>query len=368
MMRFRSRDTLRWAVPVVSLVICALGFTGCSGGPADEVDGNPPSPLVVRASVDRAEVASGDQVRMVLEADFEADYRVEELDLGDEIGGLEVLDRGRNVLRTVRGRTGLIDWFLLRPPTVGSYVVEPIEFVAIGPDGEAVRQSTNEVFIEVATRLEQGDEAGGLRALKPPVEPPARWPWVVGILGLIALVALWWWWRKRRRRQAPEVVLAPHELAFAELEALRNTDFTNLIELRRYYYELSAVLRRYVEGRFGLNATDLTSQEIRARLAELGLETAQERKLDRFFVATDGVKYAAQVPSEVEVEGVYEAVLSFVEETVPSESDGELESEVSAEGGPAQDVDRGDAATGNDAEQEPAPPGVPEDPDARFRP
>lgn len=355
-----------WRAGVAWIVFPLVLSGGCNTGPDAGEDAG--DPLVVRASVERSEIASGDRVRMTIEVDFDARFQVEELDVGDELGGLEILERGRNTLRTVRGRTGLIDWFLLRPPTAGSYVVPPIDIVAVGPDGDEARQPTNEVFVEVATRLGQDEGAEGLRGIKPPVEPPTRWPWLVAAILLVGSAWIWWWLRKRRR-ETPNVALAPHELAFAELEALRSTDFNDLAQLRRYYYELSAVLRRYVEGRFGLNATDLTSQEIRARLAELGLDASQESRLKRFFVATDGVKYAAQVPSEREVETVYETVLQFVEQTVPVEAEDERSDHQGFEDGVRGDRPPGrEAVVDEDHGEAPASAEESDDPDARFRP
>lgn len=371
-----SRPRLLGAA-VLGLLMTSL--VGCGAATQIEPESSPASPLSVRASVDRAEVASGDQVRLTVEVDYASDHVVEDLILGEEVGGLEVLERGRNILRTVRGRTGLVDWLLLRPPTPGSYVIPSLQVVATAPDGEVVQVLTDEVFVEVASRVGDGGESEGLRGLKPPVEPPSPWPWVIGGIALAVVLALLWWLRRRRLRSTPETVPTPHELAFARLEALRATDFTDLVQLRRYYYELSAVLREYVEGRFALNATDLTSQEIRARLDEIGLDRDQEKKLDDFFDATDGVKYAAQVPSERAVESVYEAVLSFVEETIPSAEDPSFEghdvgdeNHAVVEGGRGVDGRTtgepnpliGGAMTADAGERRTQA----DDPDARFRP
>ena len=115
-----------------------------------------------------------------------------------------------------------------------------------------------------------------------------------------------------------EPVLPAHEIAFRALDRLRRTDFSNLEELRLYYFEISEVLRAYVEARFGLNASDLTTEEILGRIGNIdGLSEVNEQRLCGFLEATDQVKYAAQVPSTAEIESTYEAALSFVEGTVP---------------------------------------------------
>ncbi|MEE9561822.1 MAG: hypothetical protein V3W50_02000, partial [Thermoanaerobaculia bacterium] len=83
-----------------------------------------------------------------------------------------------------------------------------------------------------------------------------------------------------------------------------------------------------VEGRFGLNATDLTSEEIVAELPALeDLGEDHGCVLERFLVHTDRVKFAEHQPSEGEIEGAYENALNFVESTLAVE---ELPVEVAA--------------------------------------
>ena len=48
-------------------------------------------------------------------------------------------------------------------------------------------------------------------------------------------------------------------------------------------------------------------------------------------MATDGVKYAAQIPETREIEATYEAALSFVEATVPAPEEIEEEASESEE-------------------------------------
>ena len=172
--------------------------------------------------------------------------------------------------------------------------------------------------------------------------------------------------------------IPPYDLAIQELERLRRTDFSNLRELRRYYFAVSAVVRAYVEGRFGLNATDLTTEEILsrmepgwrapartanqsvgpssgarrapgwrdpaptanqsvrpssgARMALVRLDPVQARRLERFLVATDQVKFAAHLPLPEEIDRTYEQALGFVRAT------GRPKDDAGDDGGNAEDL------------------------------
>jgi hypothetical protein len=133
---------------------------------------------------------------------------------------------------------------------------------------------------------------------------------------IAALVYYWWWRRRRTGTGADGPVLAPHEEALRALERLRRRDLRDPKAVHACYFALSEVIRRYVEGRFGLNATDLTSEEIGQRIGELhDLSPEDARQLREFLAATDRVKYAAVLPSSREVGAVFESAVGFVEST-----------------------------------------------------
>ena len=76
--------------------------------------------------------------------------------------------------------------------------------------------------------------------------------------------------------------------------------------VRAYYFSISEVLRSYIEARFGLNATDLTTEEILARMTTELSEIADDHRqiLVDFLSETDRVKYDIHTPSETEIEHV----------------------------------------------------------------
>jgi hypothetical protein len=128
------------------------------------------------------------------------------------------------------------------------------------------------------------------------------------------------YFHRRGRRGLEEPAIPPHERAFEFLRALRETDFDDPAAVRRFYFSISEAIREYVEGRFGLNATDLTTEEIVSALPTLEDLDGEERgSLRLFLVDTDQVKFADHEPSQPEIEETYERALGFVETTRPME-------------------------------------------------
>lgn len=297
----------------------------------------PKEKVEARATVDRAVATTGDLLTYSVIVDHQDGIELEMPEIASEIAGFRIVDLGRDEPETRDDRVIQRQWYELRADLVGSYVLPPIEIrwrPANQPEGEFQAIATSELFIEVASVLKDGEEATDIRELKGlrPKAQPKIWPWALGGVGLLAVViaALLYWRRRRARRYVPP--RPAHEIAFEALDLLRTTDFEDKEAVRLYYFSLSEVVRTYVEGRWGLNATDLTTEEIFGALEQGApmLESHQE-KLRRFLLDTDRVKFAAHEASADEIRGAYEDALSFVESTRPTLQEDELNAETSQE-------------------------------------
>jgi hypothetical protein len=169
-----------------------------------------------------------------------------------------------------------------------------------------------------------------------PIEfkPPRGFAWpqksylvhiVVGLalLGLVFGLSYWFFFR-RARRIAPPV--PPYRLALRELNDLERRGLLEKGELMRYYVELSAVIRRYIENAFKIPALEQTTDEFAVSLSNvdsLGYELREaacgllqeadlvkfarfnpgrQRAIDRLYAAREFVRSSA--PREDETDGV----------------------------------------------------------------
>lgn len=155
------------------------------------------------------------------------------------------------------------------------------------------------------------------------------WPmtllfWAAGVLAV--LLAFAWWARRRRgptarmgRRMAPPPPPVPaHIWAMAELSKLLAEKLPENGRTQEFYYRINAIVRGYIERRFGFLAAEQTSEEfILAVSRSDDLFDSQKQLLRQFTSACDPVKYARATPSASDIEWVVETARGFIQATTP---------------------------------------------------
>jgi hypothetical protein len=160
-----------------------------------------------------------------------------------------------------------------------------------------------------------------IRDLKSAETFPNYWLWIVPGLLLLA-AALAWAGRRlyrslRRMREQAASPLPPWEQALAALDGLPWREWLEAGQVKRYYYALSEVLKRYIERRFEFNAVEQTTTEILASMR--AHRTPMREEVRAFLTRSDFVKYAKTVPPDEEMHSAIGQVREFVTKTTPAE-------------------------------------------------
>jgi hypothetical protein len=157
----------------------------------------------------------------------------------------------------------------------------------------------------------------------------AHWPgvfprWLTGLL-LIAVLAAIAALIAHRFLTKPRAILRyppplkPHEAA---LNALRNLLAKGWIESENaepFYTELSSIIRRYLEDRFGLRAPERTTEEFIREAATSRLLSSDHQMLtSEFLEQCDLVKFAQHQPGREDMKNGYRAAERLVRETIPT--------------------------------------------------
>jgi len=162
-------------------------------------------------------------------------------------------------------------------------------------------------------------EARGIHEAPP--EPSRPGPLLIALLGgavLAAGAAAWLVLRKRPVRLAPPV--PPHEIAYDALRRLVALDLIEKGEIELFFVHLSRILRDYIEKRFDVHAPERTTQEFLEEAARHPALETHGMRLGEFLDLSDRVKFARFRPEAAAIQGAFDAVKRFLEETTPREA------------------------------------------------
>lgn len=158
-----------------------------------------------------------------------------------------------------------------------------------------------------------------LRDIKGPVDFPSNFNLllIIGILAVVAAMVFWLISRRKKARPAAAVpVKSAYEMAWEQLEALKAKDLISQGKIKEYHIEISDIIRRYLEGRFSLNAPEMTTEEFLNSLSEgARLETTHKELLREFLGYCDLVKFAKYTPETREIDLVWESASNFIRQT-----------------------------------------------------
>jgi hypothetical protein len=154
--------------------------------------------------------------------------------------------------------------------------------------------------------------------LKPLIEIPNAWLWVIWIGSILALVVIGWlvwrYWRKKAAEIAAVPPVPPHVRARQALEAA----LALLSDPKAFSIAVSGTIRAYLEERFDFHAPERTTEEFLIELQGTNLLTTDQKlSLGNFLENCDLIKFAKYEPTETELRGLHAAALKLVNETEP---------------------------------------------------
>lgn len=278
-------------------------------------------PVEVQAEVDKATATTGDLIRYTLSAISDPSVRVELPEMGSQIAGLRILDMGQKGPEEKEGRVHCEKWYQLKADLIGSYIIPGAVFFSYNDKGEKTEHKTAQIFIEVESVIEDKTAATDIKEIKPLATIKRDYTAIalyslggIALLGLILGGIFWYRFKYKKATAAP--TRPAHELAFEELERLRNEGLIDRGIYQEHYFKFSEIFRRYLERRFHFPAVERTTEEILPALSGLaGFEERVRSGARSLLLQADLVKFARHTPTNEQVEQEYRQAVSFIHET-----------------------------------------------------
>jgi hypothetical protein len=152
--------------------------------------------------------------------------------------------------------------------------------------------------------------------------PSLLWLWLLAaaLVLVLAFILL----RRFRTKKTVTVPVVPPKPPYEEaIEAIRLLEEKQYVArgmIREYAFELSDIVKHYIERRYSVNAAEFTTEEMIGWVRVSPLEPAQRKTCEWFFSTTDPVKFAKWLPDSDTVSRFGADMRSFIEATRPVET------------------------------------------------
>jgi hypothetical protein len=320
-------------------------------------------PVIVSTRLNKAKIELGEKATFTIQVKYHTDFGQKWplpniLEIGDQIVGLRIVETGTNPSREDPPYMVMEKWYQLETDISGSFVLPAAQVEYQDPKTQEKKTlSTSETFLEVVSKEakdakdekdgKDGKNAGdknsgkgnqgnqknqaeeGLRDIKGLAPVPKAYL-LFAILGLVILTGaaafgLWWWKFKNRGKRShlpPE--LPAHERAFLALSQLINNPWENPTDgkaSKNFHFELSFIVRSYLENLLSLNATDMTYEEIKKHFPANHpvVNVENKNQVLQLLAASDSVKFAGNFIARDESLKMVQTAQKFVQETKPQE-------------------------------------------------
>jgi hypothetical protein len=269
-------------------------------------------PPRISTQVDTASISVGGQLNLTATVEHDAGSVIAWPDSVDlepfEVLSVRYLEPVRDGDRVVSAARLTLTAFEL-----GDLELPGFDVAVTSPDSADVIVLTTDAW-NVSVASVGLDESGDIRDIKGPLEIARNWLLLLPWLALVALIGAvgYWLYKRSKTRKRPDHLSAtelptapPHEVAYRALAELEASGLLERGDVKSYFTQASEIIRRYVEGRYRVDALEMASHEVLLGLDEVGVPFDTRLEFEQFLGNCDLVKFAKWVP---EMEACWEIV------------------------------------------------------------
>jgi hypothetical protein len=221
-------------------------------------------------------------------------------DLRDWVKGFSLVEDFAEKPYEKDGRTvQVVNWRLLPEPCAEEYKIKPFA-VSASPSMLSSRADEGRYsFYTGPGRFGQPPPlppvTGGMEVRvdrdPPPIEDLA-FEIAAALLACVALVAALFFGVRHIARRVKEHRMSPIERAWVELDRLLKKGLPGRGRYKDFYVELTMVVRRYVQRKYGIRAPHMTTEEFLRECGASEGKVGDTASLRRFLESADMVKFA----------------------------------------------------------------------------
>ena len=282
----------------------------------------------VNAKLNTQEILIGDQVRLTVQISLPTDLKFKAVKIKEALQAvpkIELVQKGGLLTVAQSPQQILEQQYLLSSYEAGTYQIPAI--TVDYEEGGFIKSASAIAELQLKVNsIPVNPERDTLRAIKNINREEVRFSdflmpilIVLFLLGLVIFTILYLS-RRRRKRQSETYTPPPppppaHETALAKLAELEQSGLLEKNEVNEFQTQLTYILREYLEGQYGINALESTTDDILESLRNIPIPEEWRMPLRQMLQTADLVKFAkAQPPLSFHLEAL-SSVKTFVEQT-----------------------------------------------------
>lgn len=289
--------------------------------------------ISVEATIDSLQILTGEQAKISLEVALDADKTaILPIFVDTIVKGVEIVDISKPDTQYINDnkRMTIKEVYTITSFDSALYYLPPIEVLV-----DSQKYSSKPLALKVYSMPVDTLHPEVFFGPKGIIAPDFVWAdWYLAIFGCILfapLLVLLWFLAKRIRDNKPivrkikvEPKIPPHEQAIKEIERIKSEKIWQKGLSKEYYTQLTETLRNYIQGRFGFNAMEMTTDEIIKHLTDVNDDDAIS-ELKMLLQTADLVKFAKFMPMMNENDINLLNAVRFINGTKISEAPGTKE-------------------------------------------
>jgi len=284
------------------------------------------SQIEIRAELDKhfvnKKLSVGEPFQIILTLKYPHDLDVSTFFV-DSLEPFVIIDQKN---KTVREKGYVSNVYTIKAAAfkTGELEIPPFKFLYRHDDGiDTLKSNTIPIRIESVMPADMKD----INDIKKAIEFPNYLPLIIAAVVIIGALLAYFAYKFLKRLKKERIMSRPLPPPWVEaLAAIENIPVVEWLEkglIKKYYYTLSEILKRYLERRFEFNAAEQTTTEI---INNLKLQKVPSYDGFRnFFTQADLVKYAKFTPSSDEMEKAVDVAKELIDKTKPQTEEKETD-------------------------------------------
>ncbi len=283
--------------------------------------------VTVTATVDSNTINIGDWIKLAVKVQHPAAIQVQWQQLRDTLDSFEIVQQDTLLQKNENGIVTESKTLTISNFNSGTHYVPSVSVYYRSANDTAL-QTAQSNRIPVDVRAIQVDTSQAIKDIKPPLSVPLSVQEILFYLLIILAIAgigygIYYFMQKRKQNVEQIIEEKPfipaHILATQRLNELEAKRLWQNGEIKLFYIEATEIIRQYFEGRYGITALEMTTDEVLQQLEKFNLEKEITNTIHTFLSNADLVKFAKYLPIMSENEMVLPQAHSIIEKTKPIE-------------------------------------------------